>query len=175
MTFFNFFFCCCFNPFPVYLFKNNQTLNSFNNYNINWVYEGHFTKDQFLFKKHKISYLRLWMNRIIVTLLIFFILFFFPSLTLFIYSIIYLLRNFKFPTKKLEITKWVILGDFIISIILVIGIIIYTKLSFKPRYICFIFVICLVTVLLVLFVVFFFFDINVMEYKTSSTTTITSS
>ena len=171
MNFFNFFFCCCFNPFPVYIFKNNQTLSDLTYNNINWVYEGILNKYEFLYKKHRISYFRLWLNRILVTLLIFFILYIFPSLLFFAYSLVYLSFNFKLLKEKPTFDYLFVIADVLITLIPVIGIIIYSKLDFNIRYICFVFVFIFAILFLLLVIGFFLiFHLNVIEYKSTSTT-----
>jgi hypothetical protein len=79
--------------------------------------------------------------------------------------------NFKLLREKPNFNISFIIADGIISLIFVIGVIIYTKLNFYPRCICYICVIIFAIMFLLLVIGFFLvFHLNVIEYQTHSST-----
>lgn len=155
VSFLNLFFCCCFNPLPIYIFDKTEALKSFSYTLVNWLYEGKITKEQFLYKKHKVSFTKLWVNRFIVTALIFLILYVFPGLISLTYSIF--CNVFLGKTISTELTRnlFFIIVDSIITLSLVLSIIVYTKLGHDGRFICFVVCSIFVTALFGMVIIYY--------------------
>lgn len=170
MSFFNVFFCCCFNPLPIYIFNRGEALKkSFSYSTINWVLEGNLTKEQFLYTKHKVSYLRLWLNRIAVFILVFFVFYLFPELIFFFFSIFSNLCCNSTIYYNDKTSHLFLVSDLILTLVLVLSIIIYTKLSHTPRFFC-----CVISfifgIILVIFVfIFYLKNRENISFSTSST------
>lgn len=170
MSFLNFVFCCCFNPLPIYILDQTKALKSFSYTSVNWLYEGKMTKEEFLFRRHKISIKRLWINRLFVILINFLLLYFFPGIIYFTYYIIaYLILG---KSIDVEIKKDLRFLSIILclSIFSVIGIVIYSKLGPKIRFIIFIASLFILFAWIIILVYFFVTNNDSFRIEYSSKT-----
>jgi hypothetical protein len=167
MSFLNLFFCCCFNPLPIYIFDKTEVLRSFSYTLVNWLCEGKITKEQFLYKKHKVSLTKLWLNRIIVSGIIFLILYIFPGLISLTCSIFMNILLGKTISSEITRNHLFIIVDLIITLSLVVSIILYTKLGYNGRFICFIVSSIFVIMLFVIMMIYYLKNRQAIELEFS--------